>query len=97
MADERQGSEKLVRGTVERGRTIRVPNDRDMQIVGTNPETGKPIRAPKIVEYGPGEEVNLPESEIKSLRALGFIVDPARVLKTVPAEGSHLSELAPAS
>lgn len=96
MADEKQPAVRLARGTVERGRTVRVPNDKEMQVVGANPETGAPIRAPKMVEYGPGEEVTLPEAELKSLRALGFIVDPAKVLKTVPAEGSHLAELADA-
>lgn len=89
MAEEKV---KLVRGIVARGHTVRVPSTTETVVVGVNPETGKPIRAPKTRDFGPNEEVTLEESEMLTLRANGFIIDPERVIPA-PAEGSHLSEV----
>lgn len=84
--------EQLARGVVARGRTVQVPHPTEMIIVGTNPETGVPIRAPRRVEYGPGQEVTLTKSEINNLRSTGFLIDPDKLAGGEPAEGSHVSE-----
>lgn len=85
--------EKLVRGTVARGRTVYVPSKLEMVVVGIDPETNKPRYVPKLRAYGPGEEVTLPESEMALLRANEFIVDPNKVVVSGPAEGSHVKEM----
>lgn len=90
MAEEK---EKLARGIVARGRTVRVPHPTETTVIGVNPETGKPMRGPKVQEFGPGQEVTLPEGEIKSFRALGYLEDPDKVADPA-AEGSHLRETA---
>lgn len=90
----RPQKEKLARGIVARGRSVQVPDNNQQVIKGTNPETGKLIYGPKIREYGPGEEVTLPESELKYFRELGYIVDPTKIADEVPAEGSRLTEVA---
>lgn len=96
MAEEKKAEkeEQLARGVVARGHTVRVPHPTETTIVGINQETGKPIRAPKVTDYGPGQEVTLPRSELKRLRELGHIVDPEKIAGDEPSEGSHLSETA---
>jgi hypothetical protein len=89
MAEEKS-TEKLARGIVARGRTIVVQTNERI-VIGTHPETGKAVTGFKMKDAGPGEEVTLPESEIKTLRSLGFLIDPNR-LAPPPAEGSHMSE-----
>lgn len=95
MAEEqKEQKEKLARGTVARGRTVAVPHPTKKKVVGSNPETGKPIYGPVMTDHGPGQEVTLPESEIASLRERGFLVDPSKSVIDVQAEGSHFKETA---
>jgi hypothetical protein len=37
---------------------------------------GRSLRGPKSKLYLPGQEIELPAAEAKSLRAAGFLVDP---------------------
>jgi hypothetical protein len=66
-------SEKLIEAVVARGRTIH--------------DQLKPDEAPVIKKAG--ETVKMPESEVKRLRALGFL-NPEKV-EEVQAEGAQIS------
>jgi hypothetical protein len=81
---------KRVRATVARGRTLSAPHETKKQVIGYS-DDGKPIYRPAMVDFGPGQEVELPMDEITELRATGFLIDPAQ--KPVPlAEGPHFTE-----
>jgi len=67
------------KATVAKGRTIIAPAPGEgSDLVGFDPFTAAPIRAPRQRAYGPGEEVQLPLSEIERLTRLGFLHDPNR-------------------
>jgi hypothetical protein len=70
---------KLGRATVARGRTVSVPHPTEKVFVGRLPETGAERFGPKMIDYGPGQEVELPHAEIAELRAKGFLIDPGAV------------------
>lgn len=86
-------SEKTVRGTVARGRTVDIPDPNTRQVVGHTPE-GRPIQRCATRSYGPGHEVELPAREIDSLRSRGFLIDPGVPLPPL-AEGPHYTETGP--
>jgi hypothetical protein len=62
--------------TVRTGRSVDVPDPIEKRAVGYDRDTGKPIYAAVQHRYGPGQQVELPVSEIRRLRGLGFLVDP---------------------
>jgi hypothetical protein len=76
--------QKTARAVVARGRSIDVPTGGEPIAVGATPE-GKPVSRGPVKQYGPGQEVELPIDEIKTLRGLGYLVDPDRV---APASGN---------
>ena len=82
--------EKLARGIVARGHSIDVPDLTKRAIVSHSPE-GKPIYRAPSTHFLPGQEVELPASEIAHLRERGFIVDP-NLAAIPPAEGSRVIE-----
>ena len=90
--NQNRSSERLSRGIVARGRTIDVGDPTAPKLIaGYSPDTGKPMTKLATRTYGPGQEVELPVLEIKSLRERGFLIDPDM---TVPplADGPHFSE-----
>ena len=62
--------------TVRPGRSVDVPDSIEKRAVGYDRDTGKSIYAAVQHRYGPGQQVELPVSEIRRLRGLGFLVDP---------------------
>jgi hypothetical protein len=81
---------KRARATVARGRTLSAPHATRQQVIGYS-DDGKPIYRPVMVDFGPGQEVELAVDEITELRATGFLIDPAQ--KPLPlAEGPHFTE-----
>lgn len=92
MAEEKQATKKLARGVVARGNTVYAPHPTETVIKGTNPETFKPIMGSKIVEFGPGQEVTLPEEEILQLRKSGALVNPDKVEEPA-SEGTRAREV----
>lgn len=74
MSEDRRAP-RMEEGVVARGRTILVPDPHKKTLAGYNQE-GKPVQRAVFNEYGPGKTVNLPSEEIKSLRKLGFLIDP---------------------
>ena len=82
-------SEKKVRATVARGRTIDIPEGEKI-IVNHTPE-GRPITRQATRSYGPGQEVELPAAEVISLRHRGYLVDPEQALPPI-AEGPNFTE-----
>lgn len=95
MAEEQKKTDKerLARGVVARGHTVAQPHPTEKRILGANPETGLPIYGSKMLEFGPGQEVTMPESELVSLRALGYFIDPNKSAAEPIAEGSHYKEM----
>jgi hypothetical protein len=86
-----QKSERIARGVVARGRSIDIPDlNSPKQIVGYTPD-GKPMTKLATRCYGPGQEIELPVTEIASLRKRGFLLDPDQTLPPL-AEGPHFSE-----
>jgi hypothetical protein len=92
MAEDNKPQQRaaVIRATVARGRTIVIPDPTNKTITGHTPE-GKPIWRSKLVEYSQGNEVELAPDEIVSLRARGFLLDPAQVIPPM-AEGPHFTE-----
>jgi hypothetical protein len=78
--------EAMQTGTVARGRCLELPDPsqplRERHSCGEggiiNTATFQPCR-----RFMPGEEVTLPGSEIERLRALGYLIDPDRVIAVV--------------
>ena len=60
---------------VARGRSIDAPTEQ-RRAVGYDPVKGEQLYAAVQRRYGPGERIELPISEIRRLRELGFLVDP---------------------
>lgn len=58
--------------TVARGRQVHVPTDQK-RAVGYDRDSGEMIYAAVQRHYMPGEQVELPISEIRRLRGLGFL------------------------
>jgi hypothetical protein len=73
---------KMARATVAPGRTVVIPRDS-----GARDEKGVLIKSPTHTRHGPGELVTLPEEEIATLRARGFLVDPKAPPVSPTAEG----------
>jgi hypothetical protein len=89
-----QPSEKLVRCTVARGRTIDVPDtNAPRQTVGYSPD-GKALTKLPTRSYGPGQEIDLPAAEVVSLRKRGFLLDPDQTLPPL-ADGPRYTETGP--
>lgn len=65
---------KMARGTVAKGRTVFAQTS-ERRIINYDGE-GKPIYRFIEKAHRPGQEVELPESEIIHLRKAGFLVDP---------------------
>jgi hypothetical protein len=81
---------QMERAIVARGRTVIVPDPRQMKVVGSTPE-GKRIMKPIDMAYEAGSEIELPKAEIARLRVLGYVTDPSQ--KPLPlAEGSRFVE-----
>jgi hypothetical protein len=90
-----QATIKRVRATVARGRTLSAPHATKRQTIGYS-DDGKPIQRPVMMDYLPGQEVELTEDEVLELRVSGFLIDPDQ--KPVPlAEGPHFTERGPAA
>jgi hypothetical protein len=88
-----QHSEKTARGIVARGRSVDVPDSSVRQTIGYNAE-GKPVTKAAIRTYLPGQELQLPEREILSLRERGFLLDPDQSVPEL-AEGPRFTENGP--
>ena len=89
---ERTAPVKMVRGIVERNRTVNVPRG-GKKVIGHLPETNTPVYGPnRMIHYTDGHEVELPEDEMAWLRERGFIVDPnnkrERLLNRTDGEGA---------
>jgi hypothetical protein len=82
--------EKTARGVVARGRTIMVPDTNDRRVVNHTPE-GKAVYRCAERAFGPGQEVELPATEIVSLRERGFLIDPGQPIPPL-ADGPHYTE-----
>ena len=80
--------EKMGRGTVSRGHTITLPT-RKRVLTGYDTDTKEPVYTTGRIEVGPGQEIELPESEIENFKKLGFIVDPDYVEPVI--EGSSVT------
>ena len=63
--------------TVRMGRSVDVPDPVEKRAVGYDRDSGAMIFAAVQHRYGPGQQVELPVSEIRRLRGLGFLVDPS--------------------
>jgi hypothetical protein len=85
--------EAMERAVVSRGRTVCVPDPSVTVFTGREPDGEHKERfAPGLREIGPGNEVELPRSEVLRLRKLGFLVDPdAAEIPT--AEGPSYQEM----
>jgi hypothetical protein len=70
-------SSSTVRAIVARGRTIDVPTGQ-RKLAGLTNE-GKEVFRQAVKTFGPGQTVDLPRDEAKSLRNLGYLVDPDAV------------------
>ena len=80
-AEPATSASKLARGTVAKGRTVMAQTGERRTINYT--ADGTPITRLAEQAYRPGQEIELPEHEIKRLRAAGFLVDPnAAVVKS---------------
>jgi hypothetical protein len=83
--------EKTARGIVARGRTVDIPTGK-RTVVSHHPTTGEPVYRAVTRTAVPGEEIELPVSEIEYLRNGGFLVDTSKVIPAL-ADGTHLSEM----
>lgn len=81
-------SEKLVRATVARGRSVMKPDASRKRLAGYS-DKGEPRYTPELVQYGPGQEVDLPADEVKTLRQLGFLIDPGAVVHPIAEADSN--------
>lgn len=78
-AEPKSPAVQMGRGVVERGKTVCVPQG--SKTVGHMRESGREIKGPaRYIEFGPGQEVELPVEEIKFLRERGFLIDPDKKL-----------------
>ena len=76
-----EANQKTARAVVARGRSVDIPIGA-LVTVGLTAE-GKTVTRRPTKQFGPGNEVELPADEIKSLRKLGYLVDPeATVIPT---------------
>jgi hypothetical protein len=80
-----QTKTKLVRATVARGRTVDVPIPGSRYQIGLTKsfDNPKPVFNQRCRQYGPGSVIELPADEAERLRALGYLVDPARIAPPV--------------
>src|SRR5262245_45163892 len=75
----------LSRAVVANGHTVEIPiAGAERESAGANP-TGKTFRQPTRI-YGPGQEVVLPKSEIRTLQEHGFLIDPNRTIPGVQTD-----------
>ena len=88
-AETQKDTQKLVRATVARGRSIEVPTT-TKRVVGTTAE-GTKITTRVCQVFGPDVEVELPEDDVIFLRATGYLLDPKTPLAPL-AEGPHFTE-----
>lgn len=79
------------RAVVARGRTIMAPTS-EKRLATHTPE-GKPVYAPIMKMFGPGEDIELPMDEIKWLRGTGHLIDPKKIIAE-PSQGAHVMEQA---
>lgn len=80
-AARRIDGDAMVLCTVEKGHTVEVPTGE--KIVRGHSDDGKEQFRPAIKRYGPGEQVQLPASEARWLKDLGYLVDPNRKVRTI--------------
>lgn len=97
-AREPSARERTIRATVSRGNTIVVddpdPEHRIMLGWRAN-ERGDPTPyfGSARIEYGPHKEVDLPESEVRRLRAIGALIDPDKIIPALEqTEGPTITE-----
>lgn len=92
MADEQIKSQgqlkdiKTEKAIVARGRSIDVPIPGKKEFSGTNKDGDSFYRLP-VRNVGPGQEVELPIEEVRSLRAAGYLVDPDNIAPPVGMPG----------
>jgi hypothetical protein len=81
-------SEPLESATVARGRSVDMPSPGAKQEqTGFDLAEKRPVFRLPQTRYGPGQVVKLPRSEVRRLRALGFLVDPDAKAVAVTAPG----------
>lgn len=85
---------KTIRATVAKGRTVVSGSPTERKIAGYHPDTGKAIMVPILVEYGEFTEVDLPEPEVRRLRALGYLIDPDRAPIPVASNSANVRQAA---
>jgi hypothetical protein len=73
-------------GTVARGRTLMQIIPGTTRIAGFTKD-GNPVSRPKYEELGEGATFMAPAAEIKRLRDLGYLHDPAKVMSDAEAAG----------
>jgi hypothetical protein len=74
----REHTEEMERAIVARAHTICVPDPTKPPVFsGREPDSHRELFAPQTRDYGPGEEIELPVAEVRRLRGLGHLVDPA--------------------
>ena len=84
--------EVMERAIVARGRTVIIPDSATRVFTGRDPDTHAELFGQGSREIPPGNEVELPRSEVKRLRALGFLVDPDAAEIPI-AEGPSYQEM----
>jgi hypothetical protein len=75
---EQKEPEPLGRATVARGRTLHMPVAGEFRQTGWSADEKRAVCAQVWEPKGPGSEVELPVSEIRRLRRLGFLIDSDR-------------------
>lgn len=73
LPHEKQQRESKVRVIVRPGRTLHAEHPTETRYLGRHPDTGEQIYGLTPVAFGPGEEVDLPESEARRLRSIGHV------------------------
>jgi hypothetical protein len=82
--------EPMEKAVVARGRCVGIPDPTaEPGFIGREPDTNKELFAPGLKYILPGEEVELPRSEVKRLRGLGTLVDPNAPEPTIETGQSH--------
>lgn len=74
LSAEPADDEPKKRAIVARGRCVDVALAEQRAVCGS--DQGRDVMRARQIRYGPGEEVELPASEVARLRGLGFLVDP---------------------
>jgi hypothetical protein len=71
---------------VARGHTVHAPIAGEFIRAGFDKDTGRPVQAAAQKTYRPGDQIELPVSEIARFKKLGFLVDDSKA--TPPRHGN---------